>query len=78
MPTIIRQDGFEVMIFTNDHRPAHVHVFRAEEEVVLTLVPVGIREDLRMSKRNVRKAIAIVSNNLGLLLRAWREIHSNE
>lgn len=78
MPTILSQDGFDVMIFTNDHRPAHVHVFKAGKEVVLTLAPVGIRENYRMSKRNVRKAIELVEVNQELLLAAWREIHGND
>jgi len=77
MPTIIRQDGFDVMIFTNDHRPAHVHVFKARAEVVLMLAPVSIRENYRMSKKNVRKAIDIISSNLELLLQSWREIHGD-
>ena len=77
MPTIIRQDGFDVMILTNDHRPAHVHVIKAHAEVVLTLTPVSIRENYRMSKRDVRKAIDIISSNLELLLQSWREIHGD-
>jgi len=78
MPTIVSQDGFEVMIFTNDHRPAHVHVFKAGAEVVLTLAPVSIRENHRMSKRNVRNAVDIVTTNREMLLQAWREIHGDE
>lgn len=34
MPTVLQQDGFSVMIYTRDHMPRHVHVFRAESEVV--------------------------------------------
>ena len=37
MPTIYRQNGFEVMIYTNDHRPAHVHIFKADGEVLIYL-----------------------------------------
>lgn len=78
MPTIVRQNGFDVMIFTNDHRPAHVHVFKGRAEVVLTLAPVSIRENFRMSKGNVRKALEIVSNNEAALMQAWREIHGDQ
>lgn len=77
MPTILRQNGFDVMIFTNDHRPAHVHVFKTGAEVVLSLLPVNIRDNYRMSKRDVRKAVEIVSANQQLLLRAWRELHGD-
>jgi hypothetical protein len=26
VPTVLRFDGFRVVIYPNDHRPAHVHV----------------------------------------------------
>jgi Domain of unknown function (DUF4160) len=29
MPTVIREDGFEVRIYTFDHPPPHVHVAKA-------------------------------------------------
>ena len=29
MPTVLRRDGFDVMIYTHDHAPAHVHVWKA-------------------------------------------------
>jgi len=28
MPTIIRQEGFRIVIYPNDHFPAHVHVIK--------------------------------------------------
>jgi Domain of unknown function (DUF4160) len=37
MPTGLRQDGFDVMIYTDDHPPAHVHVFKAGEEIIIDL-----------------------------------------
>lgn len=27
MVTVLRAEGFRIVIFTNDHEPAHVHVF---------------------------------------------------
>lgn len=78
MATILSQDGFQVMIFTNDHPPAHVHVFKAGTEAVINLAPVGIRENYRMSPKNLRKSVNIVSDNQDLLLQAWREIHGDE
>ena len=37
MPTVLRERGFDIMIYLNDHPPPHVHVFRAEGEVVINL-----------------------------------------
>ena len=78
MPTIIRQEGSQVMVFTNDHRPEHVHVFKGGAEAVMTLFPVAIRENQPMSKRDLQKALEIVATNQALLRRAWREIHGDE
>ena len=80
MPTVLRQDGFDVMIYTDDHPPAHVHVFRAGEEVVINLgdevTKPEIREDKGMSNRGMRHALRIVAENQLFLLGEWRRIHA--
>lgn len=44
MVTVLRGDGFRVVIYPNDHRPAHVHVIGAEHEAVFNLnCPAGPR-----------------------------------
>lgn len=77
MPTIIRKDGFDVTIFTNDHEPPHVHVFKADAEIVVNLDPVSIRDNYRMSKREAVKAVDIVADNREMLLEAWNQIHGD-
>jgi hypothetical protein len=37
MPTILRLGGLRVVIYPNDHRPAHVHVVGAGGEAVFIL-----------------------------------------
>lgn len=37
MPTVLRFDGWRVVIYPNDHRPAHVHVKGARGEAVFDL-----------------------------------------
>lgn len=37
MPTVHRFDGLGVVIYPNDHRPAHVHVMGAGGEAVFIL-----------------------------------------
>jgi hypothetical protein len=54
MPTVLREDGFELMIYTNDHQPAHVHVHKAGAEAVIELDPVFLRDVIGMSKKNAR------------------------
>lgn len=79
MPTIYRKDGFEILIYTNDHTPSHVHVFKAEGEVVINLgnenTPPQIRDNIYMNKKDERKALLIVAENQELFLAHWRRIH---
>lgn len=37
MPTVMRMDGLRVVIWPNDHRPAHVHVIGTKGEAVFIL-----------------------------------------
>lgn len=50
MPTVLRIDGLRVVIYPNDHRPAHVHVIGADAEAVFELYPrhgpVVLRESI--------------------------------
>lgn len=32
MPTVLRKNGFEFFFWSNDHSPAHIHVFKAGGE----------------------------------------------
>lgn len=37
MPTLIRQDGFDVRMYFDDHDPPHVHVFKAGGQAKITI-----------------------------------------
>lgn len=77
MPTIVRERGFDVMIYLNDHSPAHVHVWKAGKEARIGLSPVELLDsDLNPSEN--RQAISIVEANHDTLLARWREIHGND
>jgi hypothetical protein len=74
MPTIFVERGFRVMIFLNDHPPAHVHVLKAGEKVRVTLSPVELI-DSTMKLSDTRRAIEIVENNIERLRAEWDRIH---
>jgi hypothetical protein len=79
MPTALQKDGFAVMICLNDHRPAHVPVFKAEGELVVYLgnatTPPSVRINIDVSKADERKALMIVGEHQAELLQEWRRIH---
>lgn len=66
------------MIFTDDHEPAHVHVY-GDGEAKIQLVG---REDgpeliwvQRVKSGDVRKAMAIITQHRAELLARWRQMH---
>lgn len=59
MPTVLRIDGLRVVIYPNDHRPAHAHVIGREGEAVFILHcpdgPPELRESYRFSRPEVAR-----------------------
>ena len=79
MPTVLREDGFEFMIYTNDYEPEHVHAHKAGKAVIINLgsenTPVSIREVIGIPKKDTRKAVGIVQKHQTYLLEKWGEVH---
>ena len=75
MPTVLRKDGFAVMIYTQDHLPAHVHIWRAGGEIIINIALLEIIQVEGMSRRDSAKAVEIVEANREYLLERWHEIH---
>lgn len=67
------------MIYLNDHLPAHVHLFKAEAEVIINLgneaTPPQVRENIGMSRRDERAALVIVGEQQAVFWSEWRQIH---
>jgi hypothetical protein len=79
MPTVLRFDGLRVVIYPNDHRPAHVHVIGRGREAVFRLNLrdglVDLRESWRFSKRELAHIQKVLVEHLEELHRAWEGIH---
>lgn len=79
MPNILKLDGLIVVIFLNDHRPAHVHVIGNGCESVFKLhCPAGppeLRENYRFKERELNRIHAALIENLAHLCREWRRFH---
>lgn len=75
MPTVLRKDGFAVMIYTQDHIPAHVHIWSAGGEILINIISFEIIKVEGMSRRDSAKAVEIVEANQEYLLGRWHEIH---
>ncbi|MBX3578450.1 MAG: DUF4160 domain-containing protein [Rhizobiaceae bacterium] len=75
MPTVLRLSGLNVVIYPDDHEPAHVHV-RGDGEAKISLEPsVRLDWERGMSWATAQKAVRLVAANREMLLRKWNEIH---
>ena len=79
MATVLRINGYIVRIWSNDHLPRHVHVFKGDGECTINLVGEDglpeLREFYGMKRKEVAKAIRIVADNQDKLIEAWISIH---
>lgn len=81
VPTVLRFGGLRVVIYVNDHRPAHVHLIGRGSEAVFHLNcpagPVELRENYGFSRRETRRIEAVLTNHLTKLCSAWEDIHGH-
>lgn len=76
MPTIIKQDGFRIVIWPNDHLPPRVHVFKRDAEVKIALLePIVFNVEGQISNKDLVKALNLVIEHQIELLKRWKEIH---
>ncbi len=78
MVTVHRAFGFRFMILSNDHEPAHVHVFGQGGEAKVNLAgPYGLELDwvVGISQADMRRIMTEVQAHRDAMLMEWRRIH---
>lgn len=78
MPTALRFEAYRVVIYTNDHRPAHVHVIGPNGRAIFELhCPEGppIVRDSWLKPAELAKIKAILHQHVAELCQAWENIH---
>jgi hypothetical protein len=79
MPTVFRFDGLRVVIYPNDHRPAHIHVIGAGLEAVFNLNclvgPVELRENYGFLRQKLARIERVLNEHLEELCRSWEGFH---
>jgi hypothetical protein len=79
VPTVLHFDGYRVVVYQNDHRPAHVPIIGAEHEALFylncTTGPVNLRENYGFRNRDLAAIKKILNEHLAMLCTAWKEIH---
>lgn len=79
MPTVSWIGALRVVLYPNDHRPAHVHVIGKGHEAVFDLNrPQGgvtLRENYGFGRRELATIKRSLIQNLAFLLADWEKIH---
>jgi hypothetical protein len=75
-------DGLRVVVYPNDHRPAHVHVIGRGGEAVFILNclegHVSLRESFGFTGQALRSIAAALNQALPQLCAAWETIHGSD
>lgn len=81
MSTVDRIGGLRVVIYPNDHRPAHVHVIGKDCEAVFKLnCPEGVpelRENYNFSASELSKIKTALAERTEHLCAEWSKIHGS-
>jgi hypothetical protein len=75
MPTVLRDSGLRVVIYPNDHPPAHVHVLGPGWIVVINLMDLEVREAIGCERREAGRALRLIAARRETLMAAWRRLH---
>jgi hypothetical protein len=77
VPTLIRENGYEVRIYTLDHPPPHVHVAKAGAVLKIDLATCQVVHIVgAISDRDVRRAEELVTKYAPFLQAEWTRIHA--
>jgi histidinol phosphatase-like PHP family hydrolase len=78
MVTIFRAHGLRIVIFSDDHEPAHVHVF-GDGHAKINLLGADGQPELvwaeGMKRNEARRAMEVVTEHQAAFLARWRKIH---
>lgn len=81
MPTIFRIGAARVVIYTNDHRPAHVHVMEVGNHAVFNLQcpggPPDLRENHGFAVVDLNAFARRMQNVVGSLCTEWKTLHAS-
>lgn len=72
-----QRHGYDVVIHTEDHGPAHVHVIKGGNEVLIELVTWRIIENHRFNQRELRRIRRLLRENEALLVETWSRLHES-
>ena len=74
MPFFLEKDGFRFAFYSNDHRPIHVQVRKAEAEAIFDVEgEVELRESQGFKIKDLNKAQQLAEESKALIIQKWNE-----
>jgi len=74
MIALLRAAGMRFVIYTDDHEPAHLHVY-GDGEARINILTATVISNHGMSKRDLSRALLIVREHQDLFLNKWHDLH---
>ena len=78
MPTVLRVGGYQFIIFTSDHPPAHVHIRRESKLAKVRLDSIEFERTGGFNVGEQSKIIEIVHDYQAFLLAEWDKLYPPE
>lgn len=78
MVVVHRAHGFRVVIYTQDHEPAHVHIVGPGRAKISLLGPDSrpeVVDVVGIKKSDMRRLLAEVTEHRDRFMREWERIH---
>lgn len=75
VPVVFRDSGLRFIIYFDDHAPPHVHVEGKGGSAKIGLSDISLVWSRALSKRDVIRALRVISDNRADFLMAWQKIH---
>jgi hypothetical protein len=76
MPKILEVNGYKFYLYTDDHLPVHVHVWKGGSEAKIVLVPgIMIKDNYGFKSQELKQIIDVVDEYYDFIIEKWHEIH---
>lgn len=77
MATVLNERGFKIMVYTDDHDPAHVHIKKNGKYIRVILESVELMDEKSyFSSKDTKAALQLVADNLQACWDKWNEYYT--
>ena len=78
MPIIITTKNLKFYVFTNDHKPMHIHVIGPDANAKFGLTTIECISSKGFSEKDLNRIQKFISKNKELLIEAWEDFHEEQ